>query len=90
LLNWPEIRKQYPNKIVLVEARSVYLKGNKRVIEEMCVLENYENSREAWSGYKKFRFKLSGRELYLFHTSNAQINVDILFVKNYTKIKTQN
>ncbi|WP_407984340.1 hypothetical protein [Priestia abyssalis] len=76
ILKWTEIRKRYPDKFVLVEAVSAYSKENKRIIEEMSVLEEHTSSNSAWSGYKKLHRELPERELYIFHTSKEQIEVE--------------
>ncbi|RBW68588.1 hypothetical protein [Bacillus taeanensis] len=75
-MKWTEIRNQYPDKFVLVEAVSAYSKENKRIIEEMSLIEEYTSSKEAWSGYKKIHLEFPERELYIFHTSKEQIEVE--------------
>lgn len=59
-----------------MEAVSAYSKENKRIIEEMSVLEEYTSSNAAWSGYKKLHREFPERELYIFHTSKEQIEVE--------------
>jgi hypothetical protein len=75
-LKWTEIRKRYPDKFVLVEAVFAYSKENKRIIEEMSVLEEHTSSGAAWNGYKKLHREFPERELYIFHTSKEQIEVE--------------
>lgn len=75
-MKWSEIRRRYPNKCVLVEAISAYSKENKRIIEEMSVLEDHNNSRDAWSRYKTLHLECPARELYIFHTNNKNIEVE--------------
>jgi hypothetical protein len=75
-VKWTEIRNHYPDTFVLVEAVSAYSKENKRIIEEMSFIEEYTSSNEAWGGYKKIHREFPERELYIFHTSKEQIEVE--------------
>lgn len=75
-MNWAEVRKKYPNTVVLVEAVSVHSKNHKRLIEQMAVIDEYTSTSEAWSAYKALHFEFPEREFYLFHTSKEEIEVD--------------
>ncbi|WP_254698607.1 hypothetical protein [Parageobacillus sp. VR-IP] len=52
-MKWSERRKQYPNQFVLVEAVSAYSQNDKRIIEEMTVINRYHSASDAWNGYKQ-------------------------------------
>jgi len=74
-MNWDEIKKQYPEKLVLVEAIKAFSGDNKRHIEEMTVVASYDDIKKAWENYKKLRKDFSNREFYIFHTSKEKIEV---------------
>lgn len=74
-MKWQEVRNQYPNQWVLVEALKANSQDNKRKIEDMAVISEYTNSTNAWKGYKKLHLSNPSRELYIFHTSNKEIEV---------------
>lgn len=74
-LKWEKLRDLVPNSCVLIEAVTAYSQDNKRIIKEMSLLEKYGNEKEAWSGYKKLHRKYPEKELYIFHTSNKEIDV---------------
>ncbi|WP_202077936.1 hypothetical protein [Caldalkalibacillus salinus] len=74
-MKWEEIRNQYPDSWVLVEALKAESKDNRREIEEMSVISEFNNSVEAWKGYKYLHLKDRSRELYIFHTCNKDIEV---------------
>lgn len=74
-MKWMEIRKQYPDKWVLVEATSAYSKDNKRILEELSVLEVHPSSNVAWNAYKQIHCRYPDIELYILHTSREQIEV---------------
>lgn len=74
-MKWEEVRKQYPNRCVLVEALDAETHGNKREINEMSVIADFENGIEAWKYYKQIHKEDQSRELYIFHTNNIDITV---------------
>lgn len=75
LMKWSEVRQHFPNSIVLVEALKSETRGNERMIEEMSVIDNFENGNTAWKMYKKLHAENQTRELYIFHTNNEEIKV---------------
>lgn len=74
-MNWPTIRDKYPDRWVLVEALSAYSSNHKRNIEEMSVVSEFLNPKEAWSSYKKHHLANPSRELYVFYTGNQVLEV---------------
>lgn len=74
-MRWPIVREKYPDRWVLVEALLAKSIDRKRHIEEMSVLSDFGETKDAWSNYKKYHFADPTRELYIFHTS-----VDVLEV----------
>lgn len=74
-LKWEGVREQYPNRWVLVEALKAISQNNRREIKDMVVIADYIDSTSAWKGYKTLHLENTSRELYIFHTSNEQIEV---------------
>ena len=74
-MKWIEIRKQYPNKFILVEALKAYSYGEKRYIEDMTVVSYYNDAKKAWEEYKILSNDSPEREFYIFHTSKETIEV---------------
>lgn len=74
-MKWPTIREQYPNNWVLVEALNAMSLSDKRIIEEMSVISNFPDSRQAWKDYKSKHLTNPERELYIFFTGNESIEV---------------
>ena len=74
-MKWSEVRKHYPDKVVLVEAIRAYSRENKRYIEDMTVVSCYDDTKKAWEKYKSLRSDSPTREFYIFHTSKEQIEV---------------
>lgn len=86
-MKWQEIRNQYPNQWVLIEALKANSQNSKREIQDMAVISEYNDSINAWRGYKALHLSNPSRELYIFHTSNEQIEVT---EENFTGIRRRN
>jgi hypothetical protein len=75
LMKWSEVRQHFPNRCVLVEALQSETIGNKRIVEEMSVIDDFESGNAAWKMYKQLHGENQTRELYIFHTNNEEIKV---------------
>ncbi|THF73296.1 hypothetical protein [Cohnella fermenti] len=74
-MKWGEITELYPSRLVLVEAIKASSNERIRQLEDMAVIQDYNNPQEAWSGYKHFHKLHPSRELYVFHTSRSDVEV---------------
>lgn len=74
-MKWSEVREHFPERCVLVEALKSEAKGKERIIEEVSVIDDFENGNAAWKVYKKLHAEDQNRELYIFHTNNEEIKV---------------
>jgi hypothetical protein len=74
-MKWNEVRRQFPNRCVLVESLNAKTRENERIIEEMSVIDDFDNGNAAWKVYKNLHAEDQTRELYIFHTNNEEIKV---------------
>ncbi|MGD9679364.1 MAG: hypothetical protein AB7V16_13565 [Vulcanibacillus sp.] len=74
-MNWQYIREQFPERWVLIEALSTSSKNKKRNIEEMSVISDFKETKDAWQAFKKHNLDNPYGEYYIFHTSNVEIEV---------------
>lgn len=74
-MDWQAVRNQYPERWVLIEALSTNSKDNKRDIDEMSVISNFTETKQAWQAYKKHHLNHPEREYYIFHTSNNNLEI---------------
>ncbi|WP_299088937.1 hypothetical protein [uncultured Metabacillus sp.] len=74
-MKWSEVRQYFSQRCVLVEALKSETKGKERIIEEMSVIDDFEDGNAAWKVYKKLHAENQSRELYIFHTNNEEIKV---------------
>ncbi|MFK9095340.1 hypothetical protein [Bacillus salipaludis] len=72
---WSEVRQHFSERCVLVKAIKSETRGKERVIEEMSVIDDFENGNGVWKVYKKHYAENQSRELYIFHTNNEAIKV---------------
>ncbi|WP_150269623.1 hypothetical protein [Paenibacillus tepidiphilus] len=74
-MKWEEITDLHPGRFVLVEAIKASSSNRVRQLEDMAVIQDYDNPQEAWSGYKELHKLHPARELYVFHTSRSYVEV---------------
>ena len=72
---WKEIRERYPHKWLLVEALEAHSEAGRRILEQLAVLDSYDNSDDALESYKQLHVKEPVREMYVFHTDNPELNI---------------
>ncbi|WP_340387393.1 hypothetical protein [Paenibacillus sp. FSL E2-0151] len=72
-MKWGEITELHPDRFVLVEAIKASSSNRVRQLEDIAVIQNYDNPQEAWSGYKELHKLHPTRELYVFHTSRNDV-----------------
>lgn len=74
-MKWEQVREQYPEQWVLVEAISAYSKNSIRYLDELSVISHFPDSTPAWKEYKKLHLAQPTREYYIFHTDHHTIEV---------------
>lgn len=74
-MKWEEITLLHPDRFVLIEAIQASSSNHIRQLEDMAVIQDYDDAREAWGGYKQLHKRHPNRELYVFHTSRNDVEV---------------
>lgn len=73
---WEEVKKTYPNQWVIIEAIEARTEGNKRIIEQITVVDNFLNdNNKALLQYLQLHRKHRERELYVVHTSRPELDI---------------
>lgn len=75
-MKWNEARKVYPNKWLLFEAIEARSEGGKRIVEELSVINIYDNGKEAIKEFAEKHKKDKSREMYVYHTKNEQLLIE--------------
>ena len=74
-MKWAEIRQRYISQWLLVEALQAHSKDNQRILEELAVIQTFEDSRSAMQSYTQLHRQAPKRELYVFHTDREQLEI---------------
>lgn len=74
-MNWVSVRNRFPNQWVLFEAVEAHSTNGKRIIDQIAIINSFEESKEALNEYKLIHKKEPNRELYVAHTSNTKLDI---------------
>lgn len=80
-MKWKEITQLHPSCFVLVEAIKASSNDRLHQLEDMAVIQDYDNPKEAWSGYKELHKLNPAHELYVFHTSRSDVEIVEIFLR---------
>lgn len=71
-MNWQDIRSTHPNRWLLVEALRAHSEAQRRLLDDLVVLDAYDDSAVALRDYARFHRQRPDRELYVLHTSQRE------------------
>jgi len=74
-MEWQEIRLQFPQQWLLIEAIKAHSEANKRILEQLAVVGTFPDSVVAMKQYLELHREAPGRELYVFHTSRKTLDI---------------
>jgi hypothetical protein len=75
-MKWNEARKLYPNKWLLFEAVEARSEAGKRIIDELSVINVYDEGRDALREYANRHKRDKSREMYVYHTKNGELFIE--------------
>lgn len=75
-MKWNEARNLYPNKWLLFEAIEAYSANGKRIVDELSVINVYDEGKEALKEYAEKHKKDKSREMYVYHTKNEKLRIE--------------
>jgi hypothetical protein len=75
-MKWQEVRLSHPNRWLLVEAALAHTEADQRILDDLVVLDTYEDSAVAMSDYAHMHSQRPDKELYVLHTSREEIKVE--------------
>lgn len=75
-MKWQDVRKQYPDTWLLIEALEAHTTEEKRrIVENLVVIEQYVDFFNAMTAYKELHHQKPNREMYVVHTINEEIKI---------------
>ncbi|MFB5761998.1 hypothetical protein [Paenibacillus medicaginis] len=72
-MQWNEVKERFPDEWVVLEATKAYSKEGHRYIEEMVVIDSFDDSTKALKRYTELHREDPHREYCFFHTSRSEI-----------------
>ena len=76
VMTWEEVKKVYPNQWVIIEAIDAHTEGDKRIINQITVVDQFDDdNNKALLRYLQLHRKHRERELYVVHTSRSELDI---------------
>ncbi|MDR6722843.1 hypothetical protein J2W91_001295 [Paenibacillus amylolyticus] len=72
-MQWKEVQERFPNEWVVFEATKAYSREGQRYIEEMSIIDSFDDSTEALKRYSELHQDNPKREYCFFHTSRSEV-----------------
>ncbi|SDI48139.1 hypothetical protein [Natribacillus halophilus] len=72
-MRWQEVKKRFPNEWVVLEVIKAHSENGYRYIEDVVIIDRFENSLEAMERYEELRKDQPQREYCFFHTSRQNL-----------------
>src|SRR5690606_37398586 len=74
IMQWPEIRKAYPDQWLIIEALQAHsTPDHRRILDKVSVVEQPTDGSAAMSSYRKLHQQYPEREFYFVHTSREEL-----------------
>ncbi len=78
-MTWEQIRQEYPNRWVVIEALDAHTDGGRRVIDRLVLIAAFgDDWLPAWNRYKLLHGASPQREYFIFHTDREQLDVGVI------------
>jgi len=75
-MEWQEIRSQYPDSWLLIEAIKAHTTSEqKRIIDRLAVIDQFDDFYAAMDSYKQLHREKPAKEMYVVHTDSKEINI---------------
>lgn len=72
-MRWEEVQEHFPNEWVVLEVIKAHSDNGYRYIEDVVIIDRFENSVSAMNRYEELRKDQSQREYCFFHTSRKNL-----------------
>lgn len=74
-MTWQEVRKAYPNQWLVIEAIEARTEDNRRLLDQIAVVETSAGGTEALQAYERLHRAHPQREFYFVHTGRESIDI---------------
>ena len=76
-MKWQEVRQQYPETWVIIEALQAHDQNNKKIIDDISVLDQFKNVMDAMKHYKSLHKSNPQRDILVANTENQVLDIKI-------------
>ncbi len=73
--SWVQVRQAFPHQFVVFEALCSHSEDNKRIIEEIEVINTFADGEKAMREYLKLHRQDRSKELYVVHTDKENLDI---------------
>jgi hypothetical protein len=73
--SWEEIRRQFSRQWLLVEAITAHSSEGRRVLDDIAVLDTFQEAGTAMKSYQEMHRRSPQRELYVVHTDREVLDI---------------
>ena len=74
-MTWQQVRSNFPQQWLLIEAIKAHTETNQRLLDQISVIEPFEDSAIAWSRYAELHRESPEKEFYVIHTSREEPSI---------------
>lgn len=74
-MRWAEIREQYPEQWLIIDALEAHTEGDRRRLEQITVVEVCRDGAEALQRYRELHRQHPWREFYFVHTAREDLDI---------------
>lgn len=85
-MKWEEARKTYPNQWIVFDILNEHEEDNKLIIEDVAIIEVFEDINDAWQYYRTLHRKDKTRELSFDCTKKEKLEYEIKFNMTITSV----
>jgi hypothetical protein len=78
-MQWAEIRQTHPQQWLLVEAVEAHTEADRRVLDDIAVINTFPDSKSALESYREFRRRFPERELLVLHTEREVLEIGVRY-----------
>jgi len=75
-MQWQEVREKFSNEWVVFEAINAYSKDGFRCMDEVKVIDRFDDSLKAMKRYKELHRNEPAKEIYFLHTSRPDLKIE--------------
>jgi len=74
-MRWDEIRQQYPDQWLIIDALEAHTRGDRRKLDQMTVVEVCPDGAAAYRRYRELHQQHPQREFYFVHTTREELDI---------------